>query len=378
MLSGGIDSASIAGIARGILPEMPDLELHTFSVVSDEVVECAETQNILAIVKGYEEYAHLVSVPSFTGIITDNDLREAAWTHAHPVGNSILLPAMMYLTAQRYGHRVMYDGIDGDLVTHTPIRYMVSMLRSGTWREAWAEARKASVNNTYLRHLSPVTILAKSACEAYAPSSVKWLKRRIWNVGGKRLFSRNLISPDFAANIRLSERLEQQWSLSQRVSQLSDQETHIRALTPTGITTGMEGFDRVAARHGIEPRHPWSDKRLVEFYLRLPLRQKARDGWTKYLLRKAMAPLLDADVRWHTGKDHFGMRLVRRLMEQSHEQIQNTLRTVEGSIGKYVDINLFYKLLRRYETGTDDSELYQLYEVVTLTRWLDRIGMAAN
>jgi hypothetical protein len=50
----------------------------------------------------------------------------------------------------------------------------------------------------------------------------------------------------------------------------TDQETHIHALMQSGITRGVEGYDRVAARHGIEPRHPWTDKRLVEFYPRLP------------------------------------------------------------------------------------------------------------
>jgi asparagine synthase (glutamine-hydrolysing) len=138
----------------------------------------------------------------------------------------------------------------------------------------------------------------------------------------------------------------------------------------------MEGFDRVAARYGVEPRHPWSDKRLVEFYLRLPLRQKARDGWTKYLVRKAMAPSLDADVRWHTGKHHLGMGLVRRLMEQSREQVLSSLRTSEEAVGQFVDICSLHARASCCDGGADDPGIYQLYEAVTLARWLTRVRMA--
>ena len=144
--------------------------------------------------------------------------------------------------------------------------------------------------------------------------------------------------PDFAKKIRLAERLKDWQAETMSGNQQSDQQVHIRALTPVGIASGMQGFDRVAARFGVEPRHPWSDKRLVEFYLRLPLRQKARDGWTKYLVRKALASSLDEDVRWHTGKDHLGRLFTRRLMNQSREQILSTLSTTDGPIGAYSQI----------------------------------------
>lgn len=377
MLSGGIDSASIAGMAREILPSMPQQELHTFSVVSDHAESCGETRNIRSIIAGHERQAHLVSVPSFQGSITDDDLKEAAWTHAHPVGNSILLPAMMYLSAQRSGHRVMYDGIDGDLVTYTPERYMGVLLRAGEWRQAWRESRQAAVNNTYLQHLSPLTIFAKSAWDVYVPGSVQWLKRRIWNIRSTNPLRNSLINLDFAASIRLAERLTEQQSLARKLSQRSDQERHIHVLTQMGIPWAMEGFDAVAARYGIEPRHPWSDKRLVEFYVRLPARQKARDGWTKYLLRKAMASSLDAGVRWHTGKDHLGMYLVRRLMQESRGQIQGVLRTFKRTLGDYVDMGLFDALLGRPDRGAEDQDLAQLFTVVTLALWLGRLRMTS-
>ena len=46
MLSGGINSASIAGAARSIQKVTPSIDLHFFSAVTDGAVACTETQNI--------------------------------------------------------------------------------------------------------------------------------------------------------------------------------------------------------------------------------------------------------------------------------------------------------------------------------------------
>jgi asparagine synthase (glutamine-hydrolysing) len=374
MLSGGIDSASIAGAARAILRQMPNKDLQTFSVVSDEVAACTETRNIQSIIRDYEQHAHLIAVPSFEGSITVDDVKEAAWTNAHPVANSILLPAMMHLAASRAGHRVMLDGIDGDLVTDTPLRYPSSLLRSRAWREAWAECRQASVNNTYLRHEPPLRILSKSAWDAFAPSSIKCLKRAISSVVRVRS-APSLINPDFAKKICLAERLKGWQAGDQSGSPLSDQDQHIRALLPVNVPRGMEGYDRVASRYGIEARHPWSDKTLIEFYVRLPLRYKARAGWTKYLVRKAAAPWLDKNVRWHTGKDHLGRVLVRSLLDQSSVEVISTLGRAReviagGGIGEYLDTKGLSALLKQHNV---EGNFGALYDTMTLALCLGRI-----
>ena len=380
MLSGGIDSASIAGAVRGSLCEMPHRELDTFSAVSDEAATCAETRNIRAITKGYEEYSHYICVPTCQSIISVDDLKEAAWTNAHTIGNSILLPAMMYLAASRNGNRVMFDGIDGDLVMSTPRFYIASLMRGGAWGEAWSEACRASLNNTRLRHLSSLAIMSISARIAFLPFGVRLLRQRISNTVSKGFLRGSLINRDFATSIRLAERTRDLQANRLRRSQLSDQEQHICAitnhhmLTPWEPARAAEGFDLVASRYGVEPRHPWYDRRLIEFYISLPLRQKVRDGWTKYLVRKAMAPALGRDVTWHAEKNHLGPRFTRLLMEQSRDEIESALGAAEGNAGKYLDIKQVYSLLHRYNNdGLNQVEFNRLYDAVTMAFWLRRV-----
>jgi asparagine synthase (glutamine-hydrolysing) len=379
MLSGGLDSSTIAGAARSNGSQMPHTTLHTYSMICDgSPVTCSlealnETRNIRATVKGHEHHAHLIAVPSLEGTISIDDLKEAVFKDAHPVTNSILLAAMMYLAASRSGHRIMLDGSAGDLTTSTPVRYTSSLLRSGACRAFWAESRQALVNNTYLRHHSLPSILCKSAWDVFAPPSLKRLKATISSSATLRSRS-SLINPDFARRIGLAEKLRA-WQADNRVfHSLSEQERHIRALFPINIAGSAEGFDLVASRYGIESRHPWSDKSLIEFYVRLPLRYKVHAGWTKYLVRKATAPWLPNAVRWHTGKYHLGGLLWNPLLQASNKEIMISLGRVGGPIDRYLDMNRISRLLDDY--WLDPNARGQLGEATTLALWLDRITTA--
>ncbi len=55
----------------------------------------------------------------------------------------------------------------------------------------------------------------------------------------------------------------------------------------------------------LELRTPYLDYRVVEFAFSLPLEYLIRDGWMKWLLRKAMDDLLPAEVAWRRVKGGF-------------------------------------------------------------------------
>ena len=49
-------------------------------------------------------------------------------------------------------------------------------------------------------------------------------------------------------------------------------------------------------RHSIETRLPFLDYRLVEFCISIPAAHKIHDGWTKYVLRRAMEDVLLPEI----------------------------------------------------------------------------------
>lgn len=72
-----------------------------------------------------------------------------------------------------------------------------------------------------------------------------------------------------------------------------------------GLEELLRYADRNAMAHGVEVRLPFLQHALVEFIFSLPGRYKIRDGRTKWLLRKAMEPVVPAAILQRTDKIGF-------------------------------------------------------------------------
>jgi asparagine synthase (glutamine-hydrolysing) len=73
-------------------------------------------------------------------------------------------------------------------------------------------------------------------------------------------------------------------------------------LTYSSIPALLHHEDRASMAHSVESRLPFLDYRLVEFLLRCPPSLKLRDGWSKWLLRKALAETLPQKIRLRRTK----------------------------------------------------------------------------
>src|SRR6185295_4510281 len=60
--------------------------------------------------------------------------------------------------------------------------------------------------------------------------------------------------------------------------------------------------DRASMMHSLEVRAPFLDIEVVDFVRRIPWRYKLRVGETKYLLKKALEPLLPKDILYRAKK----------------------------------------------------------------------------
>ncbi|MDB5252301.1 MAG: asnB [Flaviaesturariibacter sp.] len=75
--------------------------------------------------------------------------------------------------------------------------------------------------------------------------------------------------------------------------------------TANGLEELLRLADRNSMAHAVEVRLPFLSHELVEFLFSLPPSFKIRDGWTKWLLRKAVASRLPAEIVWRTDKTGF-------------------------------------------------------------------------
>jgi asparagine synthase (glutamine-hydrolysing) len=63
--------------------------------------------------------------------------------------------------------------------------------------------------------------------------------------------------------------------------------------------------DRCSMAASREIRLPFLDWRLLELFVSAPMELKLHRGWTKYGFRKAMEPLLPAEIAWRKDKQGF-------------------------------------------------------------------------
>lgn len=74
--------------------------------------------------------------------------------------------------------------------------------------------------------------------------------------------------------------------------------------------------DRASMMHSLEVRAPYLDKDVVDFVRRIPYQYKFRRGRSKYILKKALEPLLPKDILYRSKKG-FGVPIGKWFMEGS-------------------------------------------------------------
>ena len=114
--------------------------------------------------------------------------------------------------------------------------------------------------------------------------------------------------------------------------------------------------DRASMMHGLEARSPFLDIEVADFARRLPGHFKLRQGTTKYLLKKALEPVLPADII-HRKKKGFGT------------PVGPWFRT--GRIAPKSASPLARERLALHQAGRSDERLF-LWCQLCFDEWLER------
>jgi asparagine synthase (glutamine-hydrolysing) len=131
----------------------------------------------------------------------------------------------------------------------------------------------------------------------FAPDWVKSLSRRLH---APRVWPDWL--PDaFAARTGLGPRMR---ALSARAPRVNDDvlQDSLLTLTLGGPLLARESSYRAAADAGIDVRHPMLDREFIEFVISLPDDLRMRGRESRFILRRAMSPLLPPVIRDRSTK----------------------------------------------------------------------------
>jgi asparagine synthase (glutamine-hydrolysing) len=127
--------------------------------------------------------------------------------------------------------------------------------------------------------------------------------------------------------------------------------------------------DQMSMACSIESRVPFLDHTLVEFAASIPDRFKIRGTVQKYVLKKAVSDLLPRSVI-HRRKMGFPTPLGQWLFGVHAEPVYQALRSREGLLAAYLDMDEVETLIDRHRTGIEDAT-DRIWRLVNLQLWGD-------
>lgn len=362
MLSGGIDSGSVAAMAADILARHQLGPLRTFSVTGADPTcgpEAGSIETAVATIAGIDP-----RVISIEHLERDDvqSLLNLTRSDAEPFDGQMGLVRSTYLAAHQEGFNVVLDGVASDMVMNAP-SHLAFLLRRGHFAQAWREARDSEL---FWGDLKPAwRELAIAGVGAWAPKAVRsWRREMTWKAKDRAIGRTSLCSSDLAVRANLIERRTEARKLFFGIDHLTPG-ARSRGLGHPSIVVGRERYDRVASALAIEPRDPFLDLRLIAFALSLPRSQLQSHGWPKLILRRAMDGLLPNSMQWRRGKEHFGWWFTRRLMGEGG-LLEDLNAEQRATIGPYV--NLAY--LDSRPRPLSDGHCKEFVDALCLCNWL--------
>ena len=387
LLSGGLDSSSIARVAVPLLKSSHSLPLDTFSGVTDVVAECDERGYISNVVEQGDIRPHYISIDGL-GAFSDH---ERTMRHQDEMGfaPNLFLSIPIYRAAREQGVRVLLNGHDGDNTVSHGFGRLDDLAAAGQWLELVRQLNGVAKSydtsawkllwNRILAHLVIPNLVEN---RAFQFARRAWLKsRRIFagnGTAGLRPTWARFLNEDFFKRAELGKHYEA-WQRRNLTGGSEARIGHFDSLMQAGQPMALEILDKAGAMEGIEFRYPFWDKRLVEFCLALPADQKLKQGWSRYVLRKAMQNVLPPEIQWRRNKNNFLPYLKQALLRQEKDLLNQVIWHDSDKIAEFNDIEAVRlshaRIMEDYQAA-DGNEVQLLWACVSMALWLKFTGLS--
>jgi asparagine synthase (glutamine-hydrolysing) len=367
MLSGGLDSSSVAVVARNELAARGRLPLHSMSAIFDAVAESDEREYIHAVLATGGFQPHFVH-PERLGPL--DDWAGAAWRGDEPEPHGqVSIGRSLYAAASEAGARCLLDGLGGDFVVSFGAELLTELAVRGRWVSLWREAHALGRSDfTTTRALLRTFVVAPFVPEAVT----RWRMARGERKTGTPHWSGGTpIDPGFALRAGLGDRYD-----GRRVAREREPRDPRRAqagwVTSAIVPLGLGIYDRIGRHFGVEPRYPFLDSQLVELCLSIPPDQKLRNGLNRDLVRRALGGSLPEAVRRRQGKGRPGVHIAHSLPATGRHVMDEVVLGDMEPLRPYVELARLREQYRRCLAGADAYAWFPIYRVVVAALWLQQ------
>jgi asparagine synthase (glutamine-hydrolysing) len=408
-LSGGLDSSTVTCVAHQILQQsQPPVPLHTFSNIFDNVPSCDEREYFNLVLEQGSYSSHLIPADRLGPLSEWQDF----FRHFDEpfLGPSHFLVHGINRATQEAGVRVCLDGFDGDTVVSHGAVYFAELARLGDWERFIAEAKAISehfdtspgalLSSYALPYLSELAqrhqwlTFAKRAHEisqaftisrrklwlqyGFKPLLPRWVLGIYRNIKHKSALSSNqgsspltqALNPAFVNRPNI-KKLFKRRELGQSIP-CSAREDQYQSLTSGTFTHILELSDQCAAAFSLEVRHPFMDKRLVEFCLAVPPDQKLKLGWSRIIMRRAMEGVLPAQIQWRGGKTSLEENFKQGLFCKNKAIVENALCGDSNKAKDFLNLEFLQRSFQTLPSNPGDqlTDRIAIWRGTALSLWL--------
>lgn len=300
-LSGGVDSSSIIYTAKNILTKENRInELIGFSAIFPGHEQADESKFVKIIVDDLKLKAYDIN-PYET--FTFEEFEKHVYHQDEPLlTTSYFAQWSVYSLAKQNGIKVLLNGQGADEVFagyhHHFYRYVRYLLTRGKIREYFS--------------------LVKAYC------NIKGINTKHIH---KLVFNEIKLSVKIKTGIKqFDHSLLKHWNEMDTLDEmlLADFDTYL-------LPTYLRADDRDSMAFSIESRHPFMDYRMVEFGYSLPNTLLIKEGWQKFIMRKAM-PEMPTSISFR--KDKKGFTTPEKAWLKTYEkEFQNYLQYDQKTFG---------------------------------------------
>jgi asparagine synthase (glutamine-hydrolysing) len=389
-LSGGLDSSSVACVGKHILNLKKD-SVETFSILYKDFPDSDESYFINKVINTGEFNSHSLFADNISPMDNVKDILESE-DEPFDIRTFSVIWKFNKLIHDN-GVRIVLTGEDGDSVISKGQNYFYDLAISFNWMKLFKELKYTSDNIKNNRKFSKKSqsilvktflnrtffdLLIQKVIIPIIPEFLKKVLRPVYNKKNKTgmLGDISILNKTFLKQSDLKKYLDEIRSDPAK----SSKEFHFDIFRKRPHQLSLELIEGISAPFSIEKRHPFYDKRLIEFCYAIPTEMKYKFGWDRYILRKAMEDFLPEEVCWRFIKQDFNPPLQRNLLLFEKILLEKIVNDEDKLIEKYVDLDILQSSYDNYKSqgggnGIPDSiigvvDSINLWLVSILYVWL--------
>ncbi len=343
-LSGGLDSSSVVAVAC----TMHNKDILTAFSLHYGDLECDESSYSKELIKKYNINAEIIRGDLLdyekTYTIERFNKENPDWP-----GAGLCIPDIAILDrAKNLGIRIMLTGQGGDQLLTGNMLMLADYLKRGRMIRLYKELKyygfsKSIILNYIVKPLLPIKIKNILYIILY-----KKVRRKKDNIGTSQ------------RNTFLSMKKKKHNSLAQY--------DDLSMIIGAGNAFWLSSSFPISERYNIEYRHPFFDKRLIEFSLSLPSYIKMEQGIDKKILREALGEMLPSIIRNRKDKAEFS-EILKIQFSSSKIEKNDICKIFDYAL---VDYNKFTIALKDFQNNRIQYPII-LWNTILIEKWLKNI-----